>query len=110
MKNFRSALQQHVRRGSWPALTLALIGCFALACSSRAATLVVTNQANNGPGTLRALLPTAHNGDVITFAVTGIITNVVSCGLTISNNISIVGPGSGVLTVMATNWYRGFVV
>lgn len=110
MWKFRPALQLRLNRGFWPALALSVIGCVALPCSSPATTLVVTNQANNGPGTLRALLPTAHNGDVITFAVTGIITNVVSGGLTISSNISIVGPGPTVLTIMATNWYRGFVV
>src|ERR1017187_10138253 len=76
----------------------------------RAATLVVTNQANNGPDTLRTLLPTAHNGDVITFAVTGLITNINGGGFVISNNISIVGPGAGLLTILCTNWYAGFVV
>ena len=94
MKRFHSALQLH--RVFSRAFILATIGCVALTGSpgsSLAATLVVTNQANNGPGTLLAILPTAQNGDVITFAVTGIITNVVAGGLTISNSISIVGPG-----------------
>ena len=75
-----------------------------------AANLVVTSQANTGPGTLRTLLPTARNGDVITFAVTGLITNIAAGGFVISNNLSIVGPGPGVLTITGTNWLRGFVV
>jgi hypothetical protein len=80
------------------------------ALGSPAATLVVTNQANTGPGTLRTLLPTARNGDVITFAVTGFITNISSGGFVISNNISIVGPGSNLLTITGTNRNRAFQV
>jgi hypothetical protein len=110
MRKLCSALQLRLNRGFWLALVLAVIGCFALPGSSPATTLVVTNQANNGPGTLRTLLPTARNGDVITFAVTGLITNLVYSGLVISNNLSIVGPGPGILTIMCTNWYRGFMV
>ncbi len=78
--------------------------------TSQATILVVTNLANNGPGTLRTLLPTARNGDVITFAVTGLITNINGGGFVISNNLSIVGPGPDVLTILCTNWYAGFVV
>src|ERR1017187_10533435 len=78
--------------------------------TSRAATLVVTNLAKSGPGTLRTLLPTAQNGDVITFAVTGLITNINGGGFVISNNISIVGPCPDVLTILCTNWYPGLVV
>jgi len=73
-------------------------------------TLIVTNLAKSGPGTLRTLLPIAGNGDVITFAVTGLITNINAGGFVISNNINIVGPGPGVLTSLCTNWYPGFVV
>ena len=80
------------------------------ALGSPAATLVVTNQANTGPGTLRTLLPTARNGDVITFAVTGFITNISSGGFVISNNVNIVGPGPDLLTITGTNRNAGFVV
>jgi hypothetical protein len=88
---------------------LAFAGSLALTWgAAHAATLVVTNGAPNGPGTLRTLLPTARNGDVITFAVTGIITNQVTGGLTISNNISILGPGSNLLTITGTNRFSAF--
>jgi len=110
MNRYSLALQLKLNLGFWAILMSAFIGCLALPGASRATTLVVTNAAINGPGTLRVLLPTAHNGDVITFAVTGTITNVLSSGLTISSNISIVGPGAGVLTIQCTNWYPGFVV
>lgn len=67
-------------------------------------------RAPSEPGTLRTLLPTAHNGDLITFAVTVIITNNISVGLTISNNLSMVGPGSDLLTVIGNNRNRAFQV
>ncbi len=90
-------------------MTVAATGWLGWPLCSPAATFVVTNPANSGPGTLRAILPTAHNGDVITFAVTGFITNV-SGALVINSNISIAGPGPGVLTLVATNWSAGFSV
>jgi len=93
-------------RVTLPSLLMALV----TQCTSPAATLVVTNLAKSGPGTLRTLLPTAHNGDVITFTVTGLITNINFSGFVISNNISIVGPGPDVLTILCTNWSAGFVV
>ena len=110
MKKFRSALRIRLNRGSWPALTLAVIGCLALPGASQAATIVVTNLAPSGAGTLRSALTNVHNGDTITFAVTGIITNNVLGGLTISNNVSILGPGPGLLSLTGTNVCRGFKV
>ncbi len=86
------------------------IGWLGWPSHSSAATLVVTNLANNGPGTLRVLLPTAHSGDTITFAVSGLITNVQFGGFVITNNVNIAGPGAGVLTILCTNWYSGFFV
>ena len=86
------------------------IGCLIWPSRSSAVTIVVTNLANSGSGTLRTLLPTARNGDVITFAVTGLITNINAGGFIITNNISIVGPGAGALTILCTNWNAGFVV
>lgn len=71
--------------------------------------MVVTNQANFGPGTLRTILPTAKNGDVITFAISGLLTNINSGGFVISNNVSIMGPGPGVLTILCTNWVNAVV-
>lgn len=87
-----------------------MIGWLAGPLSSPAATIVVTNVASSGAGTLRSALTNAHDGDVITFAVTGIITNKIAGGLTISNNVSIVGPGADLLTITGTNWFRAFQV
>lgn len=71
--------------------------------TSQAATLVVTNLASTGPGTLQTLLTQAGNGDTITFAVAGTIYNSAS-ELVISNDVSIIGPGSDAVTVTgATN-------
>lgn len=85
-------------------------GCLCWPLGSPAATIVVTNLAKIGPGTLRSALTNVHDGDVITFAVTGIITNVVAGGLTISNSITIVGPGANLLTITGTNSFRAFQV
>ena len=90
-------------RGFQHATALLLVVWLAWPLRGAAATLVVTNLANNGPGTLRTLLPTAQNGDVVTFAVTGVLTNVVTGGLTISNSLRIVGPGPDLLTITGTN-------
>src|SRR4051812_21528521 len=87
----------------WCAVRFAIIGWLGLSISSHAATIIVSNLANSGVGSLRAALTNAHNGDVITFAVTGIITNRVVGGLTISNSISIVGPGPDLLSITGTN-------
>lgn len=94
----------------WCAITLALVGWLGRPASSPAATLVVTSLAKSGAGSLRATLASAQNGDVITFAVTGTITNISSGGFVISNSVSLVGPGPGELTIMCTNWYPGLVV
>ncbi len=68
--------------------------------ASQAATLVVTNLADTGPGSLRAILASAQNGDTINFAVTGAITNVNPPELIISNNVRIAGPGMNALAVV----------
>ena len=69
--------------------------CFAVQCQ---ANLVVTNKANSGPGTLRDALAQAQSGDIITFDITGLFTNRTT-DLIISNDVSIIGPGPGVLAV-----------
>ena len=92
------------------AATLAIVWVMFQFCNAEAATIVVTNLASAGPGTLRSALTNAQNGDTITFAVTGIITNTVLGGLTISNNISIIGPGPSLLCLTGTNICRGFKI
>lgn len=69
-----------------------------LAIQCNASNLVVTNNADSGPGTLRDCLTQAQSGDAITFDIVGVITNS-SSDLIISNDISIIGPGPGVLAV-----------
>jgi hypothetical protein len=64
------------------------------------APIVVTNNNDSGPGSLRAATMTGFVGDTITFApnVTGVI-NLTSGELRPSNSMTINGPGQTVLTV-----------
>ncbi|HTS16102.1 MAG TPA: choice-of-anchor Q domain-containing protein [Verrucomicrobiae bacterium] len=75
---------------------------FTLLCATpvslRAATNTVTSTADSGSGTLRAALNAAGNGDTIKFSVSGTIT-LTSGQLTVPNNVTILGPGAGSLTV-----------
>ena len=97
-------------RLSWAVVGTALLLLIGQAAAP-AATLVVTNLADNGPGTLRFVLTNAHNGDVITFAVTGTITNTATyAGFTISNSVAILGPGAEVLAVSGNKVNRVFTI
>jgi hypothetical protein len=71
---------------------------YAMAVPARAATITVTNTNDSGPGSLRQALVTAHDGDTITFAVTGTIV-LTSGGLPINKNITISGPGADQLSI-----------
>ena len=68
------------------------------AVTSHASTITVTNTNDNGPGSLRQALVTAHNGDTITFAVAGTIT-LTSGWLPISKNVTVSGPGADQLSI-----------
>ncbi len=72
-------------------------------------TLTVTNLADSGPGTLRAALASAANGDTISCTVTGTIT-LTSGQLNVTNSVAIIGPGPGVLTISGNNASRVFNV
>src|SRR6516164_3699925 len=67
-----------------------------------AATLVVTNNNDSGPGSLRQALldnETAGGGSTVTFSnVTGTI-DLTSGELGITNNLTLLGPGESVLAV-----------
>ena len=90
------------------AACLALLG--ATPVSLRAATLIVTNNADSGPGTLRAALAIAADGDTIDASgVTGTIT-LTTDQLWVSNSVTLLGPGPGALTVSAINGIRVFLV
>src|SRR6478609_10107183 len=66
--------------------------------SSHAATITVTNTNDSGPGSLRQALAVAHDGDSITFAVSGTIT-LTSGGLGVTKNVTISGPGADQLSI-----------
>jgi len=70
----------------------------ATAMSAHAATITVTNTNDSGPGSLRQAVAAAHNGDRITFAVSGTIT-LTSGGLGVFKNVTISGPGAGQLSI-----------
>src|SRR5881394_4541875 len=68
----------------------------ALSLPSRAAT--VTSTADNGPGSLREAIANAAAGETISFSVSGTIT-LTSGELLITNDLTILGPGSSELTI-----------
>src|SRR6476660_5535752 len=76
--------------------------CSALICAlgicANANIITVTNTNDSGPGSLRQALMIAHDGDTITFAVTGTIV-LTSGGLPVNKNIMISGPGANQLSI-----------
>jgi len=70
----------------------------ATAMSAHAATITVTNKNDSGPGSLRQALAVAHDGDRITFAVSGTIT-LTSGGLLVTKSVTVSGPGANQLAV-----------
>ena len=88
--------------------------CLALLCATpaslRAATIKVTNTADSGPGSLRAALASAGNGDTIdATGVSGTIT-LTSGQLSVPNSVTVLGPGSDRLTISGNNASRVFDV
>ena len=95
---------------AWHAVLTAVIWWLALQpLPGQAASLVVTTLANSGVGSLRAAIASANNGDVITFAIGGTITNLTG-ELLIGKNLNIVGPGPSNLAVSGNNASRVFNV
>ncbi|MBI3881172.1 MAG: hypothetical protein HY301_14055 [Verrucomicrobia bacterium] len=74
-----------------------------------AATLVVTNLADDGPGTLRQAITNAASGDLITFATHGTIT-LTNGELFITNNLTLLGPGATNLAISGNQASRVFNV
>ncbi|HOX58468.1 MAG TPA: choice-of-anchor Q domain-containing protein [Candidatus Paceibacterota bacterium] len=90
------------------------VACLTLLCSApiglRAATIAVTSTADSGPGTLRNALAGAANGDTIDVTgLSGTIT-LTSGQLTVSNSVTLLGPGAGTLTVSGNHASRVFDV
>jgi predicted outer membrane repeat protein len=71
---------------------------YAVALPAYGATITVTNTNDSGPGSLRQALAVAHDGDRITFAVSGTIT-LNSGGLGVFKNVTISGPGADQLSI-----------
>ncbi len=69
-----------------------------IATQTHAATITVTNRNDGGTGSLREALRNAHDGDTISFAVTGTIA-LTSGGLPITKNLTISGPGADQLSI-----------
>src|SRR5262249_34533694 len=68
-------------------------------------TLTVQNNQDSGPGSLRAQIAAAHNGDAINFAssLTGKTITLSSGELYIKHNLTITGPGAANLTISGGN-------
>jgi len=75
-----------------------------------AATMVVTNLADAGPGTLRQAILDANattDGDTISFSTNGTITLTTELPA-ITNNVAIIGPGTNLLTISGNSQVRVF--
>jgi hypothetical protein len=80
---------------------------FALIFLSQAAIITVTNTNDAGPGSLRLALTNAASGDTINFSITGVIT-LTTGEIVLSQDVSILGPGSGSLSISGNNASRVF--
>ena len=78
--------------------TVSVLLLCAMTMQAHAATITVTNTNESGPGSLRQALAVAHDGDRITFAVSGAIT-LTSGGLGVTKNVTISGPGANQLSI-----------
>ena len=89
-------------------IILIFLGYFA---PVHAATITVTNTNDSGANSLRqAIIDANGNGDLsntINFSVTGTIT-LGSSLPNITKNLTIIGPGSGNMTIDGNNLYRAF--
>jgi hypothetical protein len=96
------------------ALATVLLGILSTATLAEAATIVVTSTADPGAGTctstctLHDALAAATNGDTILFGVTGTIG--LTGALTVSKNVTIIGPGAPNLTLDGQGAVRVLVI
>jgi hypothetical protein len=78
------------------------VAVFMAALSYRlpATTITVTNTGDAGPGTFRAALAAAANGDTVNFSLpTPAMITLTNGELSISNNLTIIGPGPAQLSI-----------
>ena len=87
--------------GKWVSLAAALC----LETQAPGNTLTVTNNNDNGTGSLRQAIADAVSGDTINFAITGMIT-LTNGELLLANNLSIVGPGATNLAISGNHTSR----
>jgi hypothetical protein len=75
-------------------------------------TLTVLNNSDQGPGSLRAVLAAASNGDQIVFdpALNGQTITLTSGELLLNKDLTITGPGAGLLTISGNHASRVFDV
>ena len=82
---------------------------YAVALPVHAATISVTNTNDSGAGSLRQALAVAHDGDSITFAVSGTIT-LTSGALVVAKSVTISGPGADQLSIVGIPFQSVFAV
>jgi len=82
---------------------------YAVALPVHAATITVTNTNDSGAGSLRQALAVAHDGDSITFAVSGTIT-LTSGALAVPKSVTISGPGAEQLSIVGIPFQSVFFV
>src|SRR5215471_1783238 len=103
------------QKGKLPMKTRIVLILITLVCSAtaivqsaHAATITVTNTNDSGPGSLRAALAAANDGDTIdATGVSGTIL-LTSGELQITHNVTINGPGAGNLAVNGNATFRVF--
>ena len=82
---------------------------YAVALPAHAATITVTNTNDSGAGSLRQALALAHDGDSITFAVSGTIT-LTSSALVVAKSVTISGRGADQLSIVGIPFQSVFFV
>src|SRR5436190_20417037 len=75
-----------------------IAGTFLVLTTQSPLAAFVTTTADDGPGSLRAVIANAGEGQTITFSITGAVT-LTSGQITIPRGVHIIGPGGGLLAV-----------